>query len=85
MKSAGKEGVVQRRLQVLHIHVLLAAPLRPRHMAKPGADQHQGGVAIGEGPHHAGAAPDLPVHPFDYIVGSKLCPVLTGKTAVSHL
>ena len=48
MKSAGNEGVVQSRLQVLHVHVLLAAPLGTCHMAEPGADQHQGGVAIAE-------------------------------------
>ena len=48
MKSAGNEGVVQSRLQVLHVHVFFAAPLGARHMAQPGADQHQGGVAIAE-------------------------------------
>ena len=52
MKSAGNEGVVHDRLQVLHVHVFLAAPLGARHVAKSGADQHQGGVAIGECPHH---------------------------------
>lgn len=30
-----------------------------RHMAEPGADQHQGGVAIGECPHHTGAPTGL--------------------------
>ena len=33
LKSAGNRGVVQSRLQVLHIHVFLAAPLRPCHVA----------------------------------------------------
>ena len=33
-------------LEMLHIHVFLAAPLRARHMAQPRADQHQGGVAV---------------------------------------
>ena len=28
---------------MLHVHVFLAAPLGARHVAKPGADQHQGG------------------------------------------
>ena len=42
MKSAGNRGVVHDRLQVLHVHVFLAAPLgaRLRHVA--GTDQHQG-------------------------------------------
>ena len=30
MKSAGNEGVVQSRLQVLHVHVFFAAPLGAR-------------------------------------------------------
>ena len=46
MKSAGNEGVVQSRLQVLHVHVFFTAPLCARHMAEPGTDQHQGGVAV---------------------------------------
>ena len=48
MKSAGKIGIVHGRVQMLHVHVFLAAPLGARHVAKSGADQHQGGVAIAE-------------------------------------
>ena len=48
MKSAGNRGVVQSRLQMLHVHVLLVAPLGADHMAKPGADQHQGRIAVWE-------------------------------------
>ena len=33
MKSADNRGVVQSRLQMLHIHVFLAAPLGTRHKA----------------------------------------------------
>jgi len=40
LKSAGNRGVVHGRIQMLHVHVFLAAPLRPRHMAEPGANQH---------------------------------------------
>ena len=81
MKSAGNRGVVQSRLQVLHVHVFLVAPLSTCHMAQPRADQHQGGVAIGERPHHAGSAADLTVQPLDYVVGAdtracKLCLLL---------
>ena len=59
MKSAGNRGVVQSRLKVLHVHVFLVAPLGARHVAEPGADQHQGGVAIGECLHHTGAPTGL--------------------------
>ena len=48
MKSVGNGGILNGSLQVLHVHVLLAAPLGTCHMAEPGADQHQGGVAIAE-------------------------------------
>ena len=82
MKSAGNEGVVHGRLQVLHVHVFLAAPLGARHMAEPGADQHQGRVAIGERPHHAGSAADLTVQPLDHVVGTDAGPVFAGKIAV---
>ena len=44
MKSAGNGDVVQSRLQVLHVHVFLVAPLGARHMAEPGTDQHQSRV-----------------------------------------
>ena len=33
MKSTGNRGVVQSRLQVLHVHVFLVAPLGARHVA----------------------------------------------------
>ena len=46
MKSAGNEGVVQSRLQVLHVHVFLAAPLGACHMAQTsiGAELPSGNV-----------------------------------------
>ena len=64
MRSAGNRGVVQSRLQMLHIHVLLVAPLGAHHMTEPGTDQHQGGVSVRECPHHAGPAADLPIQPL---------------------
>ena len=82
MKSAGNEGVVQSRLQMLHIHVLLVAPLSASHMAQPGADQHEGRVAVREGPHHTGPAAGLPVQPFNHIVGTDPGPMFIGKIAV---
>ena len=84
MKSAGNRGVVQSRLQVLHVHVFLVAPLGARHMAEPRADQHQGGVAVRERSHHAGSAADLPVQPLDHVVGADTRPMLAGKIAVGQ-
>ena len=71
-------------LEVLHIHVFLAAPLRARDMSQPGADQHQGGVPVRERPHHAGAPADLPVQPLDHIVGADACPMFAGEIAVGQ-
>ena len=82
MKSAGNGNVFQSRLQVLHIHVLFVAPLGAGHMAQPGADQHQSGVAIGECPHHPRPSADLPVQPLDHVVGTDAGPVLVGKITV---
>ena len=84
MKSAGNRGVIQSRLQVLHIHVFLAAPLGTCHMAKAGTDQHQGGVAVRERPHHAGSAADLTVQPLDHVVGTAARPVLAGEVTVGQ-
>ena len=68
---------------MLHVHVLFVAPLGAGHMAQPGTDQHEGGVAIRETAHHTGSAADLPVQPFRDIVGTDTRPVFTGKIAVS--
>ena len=84
MKSAGNEGVVQCRLQVLHVHIFFVAPLRARHMAKPGADQHQSRVAVRERSHHAGSAADLPIQPLNHVVGTDARPMLAGKIAVGQ-
>ena len=84
MKSAGNRGVVQSRLQVLHVHVFLVAPLGARHMAEPGADQHQGGVAIGERPYHPRPSADLTVQPLDHVVGADACPMLAGKVTIGQ-
>ena len=84
MKSAGNRGVVHDRLQVLHVHVFLAAPLGARHMAEPGADQHQGGVAVRECPYHPRPSADLTVQPLDHVVGTDARPVFAGKIAVGQ-
>ena len=53
-------------------------------MAEPCADQHQGGVAVRERPHHPRPAADLPIQPLDHIVGADARPVLAGKVAVGQ-
>ena len=84
MRSAENRGVLAGWLQVLHIHVLLVAPLGASHMAQAGADQHEDRVPIREGPHHPCAAADLPVKPLNHIVGSDPSPVFIGEIAVSQ-
>ena len=85
MKSASNRGILKGRLQVLHVHVLLVAPLGTGYMAQPGTDQHESGIAIWEAPHHTGAATNLPVQPFNNIVGADTSPVFAGKIAVLYL
>ena len=84
MRSAGNRGVVQSRLQVLHVNVFLAAPLGARHVAQPRADQHQGGVAVRERHYHSSPAADLQVQPLDHVVGADARPVLAGKVTVGQ-
>ena len=84
LKSAGNRGVIQSRLQVLHIHVFLAAPLGARHMAEPRADQHQGRVPVRKRPYHPRPSADLPVQPLDHVVGADARPVFAGKIAVGQ-
>ena len=85
MKSASNGGVLNGSLQVLHIHVLLVAPLGAGHMAQPGTDQHQSRVTVRETAHHTGAAADFPVQPLNDIVGADTGPMLTGKITIQGL
>ena len=48
MRSASQEGGVVHRLQMLHIHVLLASPLGSGNVAQPGAYQHEDGFPAPE-------------------------------------
>ena len=61
MKSAGDGGILKDRLQVLHVHVLLAAPLGSGYMTKLCADQHQRRVPVRKYSDHPCPAPDLTV------------------------
>ena len=84
MKSASKDGVLKDRLQVLHVHVLLVAPLGTGHMAQSGTDQQESRIAVREDSHHTGTATNLPVQPFDDIVGADTSLVFAGKIAVGQ-
>lgn len=84
MKSASNGGILKGRLLVPHVHVLLIAPLGAGHMAQPGADQHQSRVTVRETTHHTGTAADLPVQPFNDIVGMDTGPVFTGEIAIGQ-
>ena len=84
MKSASNGDILNGGLQMLHVHVLLVAPLGTGHMAQPGADKHEGRVTVRETAHHTGAAADLPVQPLNDIVGADTGPVLTVKIAIGQ-
>ena len=53
-------------------------------MAKPGADQHQGGVAVRERSHHAGSAANFTIQPLNHVVGTDARPMLAEKIAVGQ-
>ena len=80
MKSASNEGVLNVSLQVLHIHILLISPLSSGHMAQPGTDQHECGIAVREAANHTGTAADLPVEPFNDVIGTDASPVFAGSS-----
>ena len=82
MKSASNRGILKGCLQVLHVYVLLVAPLSTGHMAQPGTGQHQSRVTIRETAHHTSAAEDLPVQPLNDIVGTDTGPVFAGEIAI---
>lgn len=70
-------------LQALRIHALRVAPPGVDDMEQPGADQHESGVAVRKAARYTSAATDLPVQPFNVIVGADTSPVFAGKTTSS--
>ena len=54
-KRAVIQWMAEGCLRMLHVHVFLVVPLNACDMAQAGADEHQGGVAVGEGAHRRGA------------------------------
>ena len=49
---------------------------------QPGADKHEGRIAVRETANHTGAAADLPVQPFNNIVCTDAGPVFAGEIAI---
>ena len=80
MKSASNGDFPNGSLQMLHIHVLLVAPLGTGHMAQSSTDQHKSRIAVRETANHTGAAADLTVQPFNDIVSADTSPVFAGKS-----
>ena len=64
---------------MLHIHVLLVAPLGTGHMDKPGTDWYKNGVAVWETANHTRAAADFSIQTFNDIIGADTGPVFAGK------
>lgn len=64
-----------------HIHVFLVAPLGAGDMAAPGADRHEGRVSVRETANYAGPSADLPVEPFNSVIGADPTPVFKGGPA----
>ena len=69
---------------MLHVHVFLAALLSACDMAQAGADEHQRGIAVGEGPYDAGSPPDLTVQTLNDIVGTDFQPMLREKVHIGQ-
>jgi len=82
--SSRNESSIENRLQMLHVHVLLVAPLCACHMAQSGADRHESLVAVVETAHHTGTAADLPVQPLNAVVGPDASPMFGRKVCVGQ-
>ena len=50
-------------------------------MAQAGADEHQGGIAVGEGSHNPGTPSNFAVEAFNDVVRADPCPVPGGEIA----
>jgi hypothetical protein len=70
--------------KVVHVHVALGAPGLAGDVAEAGADQEQGGVAVGEGADHAGAAPDLAHDALQRVVRAQGAVVFRGEGIVAE-
>ena len=67
---------------MLHIHILLVAPLATGNVPKPGADQHECRVSVWEAADHSGSSADLAVEPFNHIIGTDTSPMFVNMSHV---
>ena len=85
MKSAGNKGVVQRRLQVLHVHIFLLPHCVPATWRSSLAQTSiRAEFPSGNVSYHAGSAADFTVQPLDHVVGADAGSMLAGKIAVDQ-
>jgi hypothetical protein len=68
----------------IHVQVATRAPPRARDVAQAGCYEHERAPSVGKRPHHARAAADLAVQPFERIVRAKASPVLARKRVVTE-
>ena len=81
--SAGNESVVQSCLQVLHVHVFLAAALGCPPRGEVGRRPASRRSCRQEMSPPRRAA-DLPVQPLNHIVGTDARPMLAGEVTVGQ-
>jgi hypothetical protein len=65
-----------------HVEVALLSPLAAGDMPQPGRTQHQGGLAIREGPHHSGAPADLADNTLQGVVSPDAATMLTREVVI---
>ena len=84
-QPSGNRGIAESGLQMLHVHVFLAAPLSACDMAQAGSDEHQRGITVGEGSDYARTSSDFAVQAFNDVVCPDPSPVFGREVAVPYL
>lgn len=74
---------MDRQHQMLHVHIPFVASMDASYMAESGLDQHESRVIVRETSYPSGTVVDLPIEPFNHVVGADTSPVLIEKVAVS--
>ena len=75
VRSAGYSGGFLHSLQVLHVHVLLVAPLGLSNMTQVGTHKHESGVSV-QAANHSRPPANLAVEPLQDVVRPDACPML---------
>lgn len=69
---------------MLYVHILLVAPLDTGNMARSGADEHEGRVAIRESAYNTGSAANFLIQTLNAIVGADTQPMLIREIHVGQ-